>query len=739
MTANDEQRPERRSLLFQIWRSYERIVRATTTLLFSVILVFLLVLFINYVVLSTPKVHAYRNLDPSVPVCADGLAKGWTALAETGREKLQAASETDDDGWADPTNDETALAAKDGKWNTALRCALQRHIVPSSTPAVKPLDYNLGFLEFQEDGEPYALVSADAHGDKPVTSAMIKHVMESQMQAKHMAASAVRPVITQLDVLKQHLATGSHYVIVFVHGWRHDARIGDQNVADLRLYAAHAARFLAARCPTEPSYCEMQVTAIYVGWRGARVDEKGLVDLFGSTIGGSLGSLSAGATLFDRKPVSEQVAPAAISALRTLEGVLTSKEAGGPPRHNKMIVFGHSLGGNMLATGLRDDLVKAVRRHKFGDTFPPVLGDLVVLINPAAEAAKWTAIQREVWSRIAFHTDENTSMADVVREHGFFPATQKPVMVSVTAALAFPAGGLREGDCEWIGLDIDDKFKPARAKIREQLAKNDAMFDDGIDYDWATHDLFPLFKLDFRPAADYLERIAARIEGHQPRGQTCAPAQSPSWFAQLKSLPARTFALLASTFPFQNSAREESHTIGHVDPPRPAAGLLADAFPSAAPFGTTHELLGLHVPGFEKHHPYATLADAPLDCPASNHWLARARANRADQFGTYWDSESLAPSSPGAVGEGKPAAEFVHGFALSGTAAITRGNDPFWNMRAFDNALSRHDGYRLTSFICAMNQLVMDDITGVPAGMVDRMQDPMDKGNPNGDTPPLVP
>jgi hypothetical protein len=31
---------------------------------------------------------------------------------------------------------------------------------------------------------------------------------------------------------------------------------------------------------------------------------------------------------------------------------------------------------------------------------------------------------------------------------------------------------------------------------------------------------------------------------------------------------------------------------------------------------------------------------------------------------------------------------------------------------------------------------VMDDITGVPAGMVDRMRDPMDKGNPNGDTPP---
>jgi hypothetical protein len=47
--------------------------------------------------------------------------------------------------------------------------------------------------------------------------------------------------------------------------------------------------------------------------------------------------------------------------------------------------------------------------------------------------------------------------------------------------------------------------------------------------------------------------------------------------------------------------------------------------------------------------------------------------------------------------------------------AITRANDPFWNMRAFDDALALHDGYMLPSFICAMNALVMDDVTQQPA------------------------
>src|SRR5260370_249061 len=73
---------------------------------------------------------------------------------------------------------------------------------------------------------------------------------------------------------------------------------------------------------------------------------------------------------------------------------------------------------------------------------------------------------------------------------------------------------------------------------------------------------------------------------------------------------------------------------------------------------------------------------------------------------------------------GIPAAQFMHGFNLGGIAAITRANDPFWNMRAFDNELSKHDGYRLSSFICAINQLVMDNITTSTPAMPSKARDP---------------
>lgn len=730
-TEPGETKP-RRMILSRIARAYGRFVRMLMTVVVGFVLVVLGITFINYVVLSTPKNRAYRDIDPSVGFCKQGLDKGWTILADVGREDLGKSMVANDGGWADPTDDETAVIAKHPEWRERLECALQHHVIPATKTANKAVDYYLGFLEFNENGQPYALVSANAGSTNvEIDSAMLQHAMESEMHKPGMTMAKVRPVLSQLDALKKHLSTGSNFVLVFIHGWRHDAQIGDTNVADVRLYAANVARFVRQRCPAEPSFCDMKVTAVYVGWRGARVDEQGLKADFGKAIGGTLGALSAGATLFDRKPVSEAVAPGAISAIRSIEGVL-DPPGGTGDRVNKMIVVGHSLGGNMLATGLKDDLIKSVRRHKPGEILPPVLGDLVVLVNPASEATKWTGVQKEVWDRTALHTGLDTSEDEVLQDNNFFPGQQKPVVVSITAALNFPAGGLRPGDCAWIGLKVDDKFAKARKRIRDRLAASEKMLNSGIAYDWATHDLFPTFKLDFRPASAFLDRAVARFEGREPQGEGCTPPKPAGFFTELATLPLRALSTLLSTFPFQNTVAEESHTIGNLDPPRPAEGVLADALPTVAPFGTTHELRGYHNAGYEPHHPYTTMADAEIDCPLSNRWLVRARVAQKDQYGLFWDSNILGPPEPNVAGQGKPAAQFLHGLQLTGMAPITRANDPFWNIRAFDNELSRHDGYRLSSFICAISQLVLDDTTGAVQAMTSRMVDP-DKPtvNPN--------
>ncbi len=366
-----------------------------------------------------------------------------------------------------------------------------------------------------------------------------------------------------------------------------------------------------------------------------------------------------------------------------------------------MIVFGHSLGGNLFATALKDGFVKAVLRHDPGTKMASPIGDLVVLINPASEAANWTAIQRAVWDRIAYRPADESKDSTIADGHKFFPREQPPVMISVTAARSWPPGGIRAEDCQALLKN---------ANSRALLVQSEKMADDGVDYDWATYDLFPFFKLDARPVAGTLFRIGAQLSGSATPDNPCSTKKGP-WYLRALTKP---FAWAASVFrnlPFMETDQEQTHTIGNLDPPRPAVGTLTTSYLPARPFGTTHQLLGYEATGKEVPIAYAAIGEAPeADCKQATNWLWRTREFLKKQNGTFWDSNYLELNEDGNVTGTAPAAEFIHGFSNAGMAAITRANDPFWNIRAFDNALARHDGYMLSSFICAMNQLVMDNI-----------------------------
>ena len=632
-----------------------------------------------------------RALDPHSSICQEDFARGWDALAPS-------------DAKAYVANDEWAAIDRLGAaWRAKFSCAIQRHrLADPSAPDAPALSYDLAFVEFQEDGKPYALRES-CSGASP------NCVDEGY-------GLVARGAQYQLEALLDHLCQrrpdgtcggGPHYVIAFVHGWRHDASIGDSNVGELRHYAAHAARFLRQRAQGGPA---ARVTAVYIGWRGARTDETWLRRQwrgFGAWVGTGLAVFS----LFDRKPVSEAIAPSALSALRAIEQTLGLAQpiASQPaPTHgaNRMIVFGHSLGGNLLATALRDDLVKAVARHQPGAYFPAPLGDLVVLINPAAEATKWTDVQRAVWRRIAISASERRPGDEYEQGHRFFRADQRPVLISATAARDWPPGGLRERDCA----------PPAAwTQAEAKRAESRRLAGAAVDYDWATYDLFPAFKFDLRPLADTLQRRLTGIDPHD----SCAGLRGEgdgSWRAAMASA-----VDLLRFAPFQQTDPEQTRTIGHYDPPRAARGATRDAYFSARPFGTTHELrgrddaqarYGREDQGVWREIPvdYDMIAGVYADCPSSEGWLARARARQlqTDPSGhaTFWESVR--------AGDRAPALAFQHGFRDAGLSPITRANDPFWNMRAFDSALARHDGYMLSSFICAMNQLAMDDPVAVP-------------------------
>jgi hypothetical protein len=655
--------------------------RIVVTLLGALVLAAVLIVLGNLAFHSYRDVP-YRALSMDAPACQEGAEQGWDVLASTNNKQI--------------ANDEiSAIAKNDLHWRTKFACVRQHHIVPGYRAAdgnVRSLDYELAFIEFREDGKPYAI-------REPCDPKVSKTCVDEGYGPVKFSNKS------QLDAVLEALSDDTYYVMVFVHGWRNDASIGNRNVADFRHYAAHAARFLEDRSAIDPRGMTPHVIAIFIGWRGARTDENWLHQKLGM-FGDAIGTFLAVLTLFDRKPVSEAIAPSVLTALRDIEAKLgIAHEIPSidytPDNKNKMIVFGHSLGGDLLITALRDDLVKRVHEHTPTKYMQPVLGDLVVLINPAAEASKWIDVQRALWEKLALIYADRRPPSEYADAHKFFSVIQAPIIVSATAARDWPPGGLAEIDCKRQGTDA------RTAQIKHVVSK------EGWDYDWATYDLFPFFKGDFRPMADTLERIAFRRDPHDACDDT-----SVSLARRVVMSPLYGLSLFLRVFPFMHSDPGESHTLGHVDPPRGPTAAFSNF--SGRPFGTTHEIVGL-APAVDRSKRkrdsegvreipvgYDEVILSQADCPVAKAWLLHAREKTISDDspnGLNWDSER--------AGEDAPALRFRHGFRRGGISPITRANDPFWNMRAFDTALVRHDGYMLSSFICAMNQLVMDDPGGL--------------------------
>ncbi|MDD1620188.1 MAG: hypothetical protein LUQ11_01810, partial [Methylococcaceae bacterium] len=185
-----------------------------------------------------------------------------------------------------------------------------------------------------------------------------------------------------LNLLKQERQP--QYVTIFVHGWHHNANEDDINVR----------RFKESLKETKLRNPTFKVTGIYVGWRGETISFPGLRLL----------------SFWDRKSVSEEVGRNALSDfLLRVETAVNSKS----PGQNHLLTIGHSLGASVIFNALHQVLLERMTQP---DNDEPRLGfgNLVVLVNPAMEAIRYTTL-REAAHR--YH-----------REHGF-KDSQNPLLI----------------------------------------------------------------------------------------------------------------------------------------------------------------------------------------------------------------------------------------------------------------------------------------------------------------------
>ncbi|MCP5299849.1 MAG: hypothetical protein H6954_09090 [Chromatiaceae bacterium] len=244
------------------------------------------------------------------------------------------------------------------------------------------------------------------------------------------------------DVLKRisNKARGEGVVlVVFVHGWKHNADEADPNLIDFKkaLMAVHG---ILQKDFGASELGKRRLVGLYVGWRGANLTWPGIEQ----------------ATFWDRKAVAGEVGKGGVTRL-----LLELDEFTGDRDENVMVVIGHSFGGAIVVSALNDILTERVIHRTRGKGYAPTLGDGVLVLNPAIEANQ------------ALTFVEAAIQADYRPE-------QHPLFVSLSSDadwathIAFPAGQTVGLLATWRQTDLRrsyyyDREKPNEKKVlREQ-------------------------------------------------------------------------------------------------------------------------------------------------------------------------------------------------------------------------------------------------------------------------------
>jgi len=166
-------------------------------------------------------------------------------------------------------------------------------------------------------------------------------------------------------------------LIAFAHGWKHNADPRDGNVAKFRDLLTRLAAADARLCDGRPHCQPRQVVGVYLGWRG-----------LSWRVGKNL-------TFWQRKASAERVgSDGASEVLQQLDKVASA-------RASQYIILGHSFGGALAFSAVDQLLMESLITPRGGHAVSRTVANLVVLVNPAFEAARFHAL-RERAAEIPF-------------------------------------------------------------------------------------------------------------------------------------------------------------------------------------------------------------------------------------------------------------------------------------------------------------------------------------------------
>jgi hypothetical protein len=172
-------------------------------------------------------------------------------------------------------------------------------------------------------------------------------------------------------------------LIVFIHGWHHSAEPEDSNIDSFRDMLAQVSKTEGIGS-AQQGRSKRKILGLYVGWRGDSLTVPYV----------------NGVTFWDRKNTAHDVGQQGVTeVLLKLEEIVNVKtgieEENPPPVNSRLVVIGHSFGGAVMYTSLQKVLADRFINSRRGKTYSndaQGFGDLVVLMNPAFEALRFSTL-----------------------------------------------------------------------------------------------------------------------------------------------------------------------------------------------------------------------------------------------------------------------------------------------------------------------------------------------------------
>jgi len=464
---------------------------------------------------------------------------------------------------------------------------------------------------------------------------------------------------------------GPKYVVMFVHGWRHDARPDDSNVRAFRTMLAYSARHLYER---QSEYGEnAQVIGIYVGWPGNAWRWNWIDNL----------QVPTWLTFESRKRESEDLAPYVSDYIHRIRHDLDANS--GPENRNRFLIVGHSLGGNLLINALKEEYENLIPPETKNKPIPPVHGvsDLTVLLNPASDFENWKEIQANEYEKSGYHIPPKYESFEH-NDTQFFSSDQKPILMSLT------------GTCDW---EVVQKVDPQHDKEK----------DGPFDCDTATRWAFSIAQILTLHIGSDQYRAIGHVRAYRGIDGSGVPNQDYGTTHELE-VGNRSTAKQSPSLASTETGDDVKERATSTDKKK-----FAPLYLEAA----THP-----------DQPKCPLGNYWLDKDQS---VMSKPDEGGMEWGREWDSDEKygipIPTSPGAVPlqmrQGTFRQKFRHdghdGCKNEPTECVGKtyntlgpAHDPFWNVASHESIIPDHDAVFSPPLLCLLDQIVLDPIVGGP-------------------------